>query len=309
MSSRDHTFSVVVPSWNRLELLQAAVESVRKQLVPPDEIVVVDDGSSDGSVEWLEQQEDLQILQSGGKGPGGARNCGVKRARGRHVCFLDCDDAWHPRLLEIVGDFLQQESFAMILVTQDEFSGQLPAFSDFAPEEVQPEKFEDLLSFLEDGRGFAGTAVWACVEKKIFDDGAYFAEGRGVNMEDLEWMLQNGAKGPVLWIRSPKLLAYRLHDNQATKTFNFYLEGLRLLLRREKTGFYPLEQRLRRQRIIAGRMSMVARGGRCFSDFREIARLMVSQWRILSFGAWVPCLPRQFFHLVRIFLRSLSNRS
>jgi len=95
---------VVIPTYNRRALLPAAIASIKAQTLPVTRIFVVDDGSSDGTIEWLRElaAEDASIefieMQHGGANV--ARNAGIARARSEWVAFLDSDDAWEPDKLE-----------------------------------------------------------------------------------------------------------------------------------------------------------------------------------------------------------------
>lgn len=93
--------SVVIPAFNRRGLLEQALESVRRQTLPPDEIVVVDDGSTDGTAEWLQTQPDVRTIRQPNAGAAKARNTGVREAAGDWIAFLDSDDLWDPRKLDL----------------------------------------------------------------------------------------------------------------------------------------------------------------------------------------------------------------
>ena len=94
--------SVVIPTFNRRQTLQLAIDSILNQTLPVDEIVVVDDGSTDGTFEWLSQSfaqirtPRVVIVQQKNGGPSAARNAGIERASGQLIAFLDDDDTWHP---------------------------------------------------------------------------------------------------------------------------------------------------------------------------------------------------------------------
>ena len=102
-------FSVIIPTYNRLPLLREALESVRVQSFKDFEIIVVDDGSEDGTAcvvseminkswgGWIQ----LRIIVQENLGPGEARNRGIREARGKFVAFLDSDDLWFPWTLEV----------------------------------------------------------------------------------------------------------------------------------------------------------------------------------------------------------------
>ena len=93
--------SVVVPAFNSERYLAEAVESALGQTHPPFEVIVVDDGSSDGTAEAAAAfGERIRYERQPNAGIGGARNTGVELASGDHLAFLDADDRWEPDKLE-----------------------------------------------------------------------------------------------------------------------------------------------------------------------------------------------------------------
>jgi glycosyltransferase involved in cell wall biosynthesis len=94
-------FSVVIPLYNKQAYVQRAVESVLRQDDADYELIVVDDGSTDGSVAAIQAIKDarMSLIQQANAGVGAARNTGIARARGAWIAFLDADDAWWPEHL------------------------------------------------------------------------------------------------------------------------------------------------------------------------------------------------------------------
>ncbi len=90
--------SSVIPTYNRAELVQRAIDSVLAQTCPVDEIVVVDDGSTDGTREALQARYGDRIVYhwQPNAGVSAARNAGLALARGRYIALLDSDDLWLP---------------------------------------------------------------------------------------------------------------------------------------------------------------------------------------------------------------------
>ncbi len=91
--------SVVIPTFNRARYLRGAIASVLDQDHRDLELLVCDDGSSDGSLKFLAElartDDRLRVIRNRGlRGPGGARNAGIAEARGEWVAFLDSDDRW-----------------------------------------------------------------------------------------------------------------------------------------------------------------------------------------------------------------------
>lgn len=100
-------FTVVIPTHDRWPFVAEAVESALALTGPSFEVVVVDDGSTDGTAERLEQRyPDVVVVRQPNRERGAARNEGVRRARGRWVTFLDSDDRFEPHHLEAVHERL-----------------------------------------------------------------------------------------------------------------------------------------------------------------------------------------------------------
>ena len=106
MSTHAAAVSVVIPCYRCAELAERAIASAANQTLPPREIIVIDDGSADGTLRRLEALRQrwpmLRVVAlPNNRGPGAARNAGWDAATQPWVAFLDADDAWHPRKLEI----------------------------------------------------------------------------------------------------------------------------------------------------------------------------------------------------------------
>ena len=105
-------FTVIIPTLDRLPMLREAVQSVREQTLDSWELLVVDDGSGDGTWAWLETQPDITPLRHGTptpRGPSAARNLGAANALGEALAFLDSDDLFLPRKLELQAALLEQQ--------------------------------------------------------------------------------------------------------------------------------------------------------------------------------------------------------
>lgn len=99
--------SVVCPTFNSENFVKNTLLSVLAQTKPPAEIIMVDDGSSDGTLQVLKniQNEykgliDIQIFEMNHRGPGAARNKGIRSANYEWIAFLDSDDTWYPHKLD-----------------------------------------------------------------------------------------------------------------------------------------------------------------------------------------------------------------
>ena len=102
MSNSSNLVSVVIPCFNRESTLARSIHSVLNQTHRPHEVIVVDDGSTDRSVEIAKQFSDtVRVFSQPNGGAASARNQGIRLAIGDWIAFLDSDDQWHPEKLEL----------------------------------------------------------------------------------------------------------------------------------------------------------------------------------------------------------------
>ena len=95
------SLSVVIPNYNRAALIGETLDNVLAQTRPPDEVIVVDDGSTDDSVKVIERYgKRVTLIRQANAGPGAARNRGLAAARGELIQFMDSDDLWSLSKLE-----------------------------------------------------------------------------------------------------------------------------------------------------------------------------------------------------------------
>ena len=116
-----YKISVVIPTLNRINTLQRALDSVINQTYKPAEIIVVDNGSSDGTLKFLrEQYPKITTLTENKVGVSSARNKGIKKSINQWIALLDSDDAWHPRKLEVQTSMLDSALKEYSLIHTDE---------------------------------------------------------------------------------------------------------------------------------------------------------------------------------------------
>lgn len=119
--SQQFLISVVIPTYNRKEKTLRAINSVLGQEVKNLEIVVVDDGSTDGTLEFLQSQNlPIKIILKENGGVSSARNAGIKNSTGNYVAFLDSDDVWLSGKLKKQIEFFQNNPDVTLVYT-DQF--------------------------------------------------------------------------------------------------------------------------------------------------------------------------------------------
>ena len=129
--------SVVIPTWNRAQLVRDAIDSALVQRKGEVEVIVVDDASTDSTAEILEREfgDRISLLRLElRRGAGGARNAGAHLARGEFVAFLDSDDVWLPGKLDAELEVFTHFPEAEVVVSdsQNFFEGKADGESRFA---------------------------------------------------------------------------------------------------------------------------------------------------------------------------------
>jgi len=257
-------FSVIVPTHNRLDCLLEALESIRRQAFTDYEVIVVDDGSTDGTAEkmleafgnWkLEsgslkkndrgdfsgnskpniQNPTFNILHQENSGPGAARNLGASVARGEYLAFLDSDDLWFPWTLETYREVIEMENHPGFVAGCPFVFEEKEQVDVVGNENLQTTRFADYLQSGEERRWWGVSSF--VVKKSLFDQVGGFAP-EFVNGEDADFVMKCGVEPGFVQVVSPFTFGYRKHEANITNAFDKNLAGARLQIRNEKSGVY-----------------------------------------------------------------------
>ena len=115
MQNSNKHISVIIPAYNASKSIIATLESVYAQSYEDYEVIVVDDGSSDNTREVVELYVNrnnlinLNLIKKSNGGVSSARNAAIDAAKGFWLAFLDADDTWHPRKLEVISWFFNED--------------------------------------------------------------------------------------------------------------------------------------------------------------------------------------------------------
>jgi glycosyltransferase involved in cell wall biosynthesis len=196
--------SVVMPLRDAAAYVAAAIESIWAQNHGATEIIVVDDGSSDGSdVIVAALGPGITLIRQSPAGAAAARNRGLDAARGDIIAFLDADDLWPAGKLALQLDALERDP-TIGLVT-----GRIRAFG--AP---IPGRTGQTAAF---GEGVLGVNLGcALVRRAVFDVVGRFDAGLRIS-DDLDWFLRAREHGIATVALDSVTLLYRIHDTNMTR--------------------------------------------------------------------------------------------
>jgi glycosyltransferase involved in cell wall biosynthesis len=223
--------SVVIPVFNGEAFLREAVQSVFSQKYSPVEIIVVDDGSTDGSATVARTfPGPVRYLHQSNSGPAAARNRGIEHAQGSLIAFADADDLWPAAKLELQLPYLIRDPAIEIVMGRI----QQVRLSETVNGQTQAEDFGE--------PAFSVNLGSAVIRKTVFERVGLFDETMRYS-EDVDWFMRAREGGAAIATIDAVTLFYRQHEQNMTRGKSTselnVLKTLKRSLdrRRESTGF------------------------------------------------------------------------
>jgi glycosyltransferase involved in cell wall biosynthesis len=243
----DPRFSIIVTSYNQREFIADAVNSALAFPSVNYEVIVVDDGSTDGSRDILRHYGDLirLVTLSTNVGRGAARNRGAELATGDYLVFLDGDDLFLPWALDVYERVAEAGNPQLILVPMTWFEGPVRAVSPSdRPTTIELVQYDD---YLRKDRSFGVSASSVVIYRPAFARVAGWTN-RPV-LEDQELLIRLGTAGRTVHVLSPPTIRHRKHAGQTVWNIPPFLEALGELIRREGAGDFPGGSRRKIERL------------------------------------------------------------
>jgi glycosyltransferase involved in cell wall biosynthesis len=205
--------SVVIPTYNRKHTLPRALDSVLAQSYQPFEIIVIDDGSTDGTANWFSNNyPSIQSISQSNQGVSAARNAGIKQSRGDWIALLDSDDEWTPdKLIKQVQLLKKNEGSVFCHTNEIWIRNGIRVNQHKKHQKYGGYIFKECLDICR----ISPSSV--LIHKSIFEDIGLFDESLKV-CEDYDLWLRITSNYPVLFLDEFLIKKYGGHEDQLSKT-------------------------------------------------------------------------------------------
>lgn len=286
--------SVVMPAWNRVGAIRMAVESVLRQTFTDFELLVVDDGSTDGTMDSLTGITDPRLrclANPHNMGPSAARNTGIRAARGDWVAFQDSDDEWLPRKLEMQMARLAKAGpevvacytgMGIVGLAQPELAQSdrnRRATLRYIPDLKEP-KVEGALREALLARSFISTQMLMARRSALLDIGGFDAALPA--LVDWDCVIRLSEHGTFAFVDAPLVLQY-FSENSITHSNAKRMQARTLILQKHQVALSAYPQ------VMAGHHVAIAGEQRRLGDIAG-ARVSIDAARRLcpgSAGIWL----------------------
>ncbi len=293
-------FSIIVPTRDRLQLLQHTLNSIEAQTFLDYELIVIDDGSTDGSAEFLASYGKVsRVLTLTGEGASTARNAGIHWATGNYVVFLDSDDLWFPWTLDVLNAVIVGFDDPSLVINRIHFFRYANTLESVQQEPLATSDFSDYYASVRDA--FYVSASMLTVKRSLLKASSGF-DSRLVCAEDHDLVLRLGLETKCVWVDAPVTVAYRLHDGNMSAALPDRFTGVESLVDREIAGVYPggESRRFDRQKIIYSHVRPVLLDSLEQGEFRQAISLYL---RTLPWGLRLG----RYKYLIGFWFRFLSS--
>tara|TARA_B100000519_G_scaffold107364_1_gene93040 strand:- start:164 stop:991 length:828 start_codon:yes stop_codon:yes gene_type:complete len=258
--------SVIIPTFNRKETLKRSIQSVAMQSYTPYEIIVIDDGSDDGTKEWLKDNfPNVKYIYQMNSGVSSARNKGIKFARGDWIALLDSDDEWLPSKLKDQANEIELNPAAKFLHTNE-----IWIRNGVRVNQMKKHKkyggyiFEKCLDMCR----ISPSSV--LIKKDIFDEIGMFDETLKV-CEDYDLWLRFASKYPVHFLDQPLIKKYGGHSDQLSKVDDgiesYRIRSLKKIM---NSGILNKKQKTITKDVLVKKMYIYAKGLEKRNKIREL---------------------------------------
>lgn len=244
--------SVIIPAYNAITYLPETLESALKQTFKDFEIIIVNDGSTDETEQWVSQIKDprVRLISQKNQGLSGARNTGITNAQAEHIAILDADDLWEPDKLEKQVRVLDENPEVALVYTWVAFidedskhTGRV--FKNCAEGDV----WEELTQ-----HNIVECGSVPLIRRSCFETVGLFDRNLGSYLEDWDMWLRIAVDHKFKVVKEP-LVYYRQLSSSASRNWEAMEQSFRLVIEKAFTNVKPELMYLKKQSY--GRTSLV----------------------------------------------------
>ncbi|WP_419175249.1 glycosyltransferase family 2 protein [Desulfosediminicola sp.] len=222
-----HPVSVIIPTYNRNDFLREALNSVFRQSARCAEIIVVDDGSTDGTEEFIsglkaESPTPIHYLKQKNKGPAAARNSGISLSSQEYITFLDSDDHWRKRKIQYQLGAMQKQPDYLISHTREKWYRKGEHLNQ---KKKHIPRHGDIFSHCLELCAVGMSTVM--VRRDLFDEIGLFDESLPC-CEDYDFWLRASCRYPFLLVDEPLTIKEGGRDDQVSHQYRVGMDKLRI---------------------------------------------------------------------------------
>lgn len=227
--------SVVVPTYNARPLLSQTLAAILAQTFADFELIVIDDGSTDDTPEYLATLTDprLRVIRQTNAGVGAARNRGIDESTGEFIAFCDHDDLWLPGKLATQMAFMDQSPACVACVVPWAYSTD-PLVPIYRHKESTP-FIHRPLNALAHGKLFLITSA-LLARRSALEGLRYFTQPHC--FEDTPLQVRLLARGPFGIAGDTVQMIYRWHEANYSSSADYFLNGVRLMRHLQTEGYF-----------------------------------------------------------------------
>ena len=248
--------SVIIPTYNRKSFLINAIDSVFNQTYQNLELIIIDDGSSDKTIEYIKKKySKIKICKQSNRGVSSARNKGIKISSNKWIAFLDSDDRWHPKKLENQINYLVKNSEYRICHTDEIWIRKGIRINQHKKHKKYGGQIFD--KSLDLCRISPSSVI---IHRDVFNKVGLFNEKLPV-CEDYDLWIRITAKFPVLYLDEKLTIKYGGHLNQLSKKYwgmdRFRIVALENII---KKSFLTKKNKLLVKKILKKKINIYLQG-------------------------------------------------
>lgn len=297
--NNDIQFSVVIPLYNKVNHIKRAIDSVLNQSIQNFELIVVDDGSTDGSEKIVQLYDDkrIRLISQSNSGVSAARNRGIEESRAPYISFLDADDAWQPVFLDVITKLIHQFPDSGAYTTAFQTKECDGSYFNY-PKESYPAEgiIDNYFDYLSKSIYFH-LSNSSCVKKELFKQAGGFDTMLRIG-EDIDMWIRIFLNAKVAFSPIVCTTYYRDAENRSVELSNFNQKELELVGHLQK---YMTDPRMTKAYLLSFKkfLSQKLKGAivrYIIGNYKKEAILaIITYWKILD-------LKQKFYLMFRIIV-------